>query len=59
MVKYKIIKNKGYTIVEQHGIELCIENKALDIVHQIANLLMLDNYKEIAELIKTLEVEVE
>ncbi len=59
MITYKIINGKGHSIIVQNGVELHIENKALDIVHQIANLIMLKKYKEINSLIKTLEVEVE
>ncbi len=59
MVTYKIINGKGYSVVIQNEVELHIENRALDIIHQIANLIMLKKYKEIDELIKSLEVEVE
>ena len=59
MITYKIIDGKGYSKIEFYDMEFCIENKALDIIHQISNLLMLKKYKDIVKLIKTLEIEIE
>ena len=59
MITYKVIKGKGYSVVPQNGVDLHIENRALEILHQIANLMMLKKYDEIIPLIKTLEVEIE
>ena len=59
MITYKIIDGKGYSKIEFCDMELCIENKALDIIHQISNLLMLKKYEDIVKLIKTLEIEIE
>jgi len=59
MTTYKIIGNKGYSIIQLGDAELCLENKALNILHQISNLLMLEKYNEIVDVIKTLEVEIE
>lgn len=59
MVIYRIINGKGYSIIQLDNIEICLENKALDIIHQISNLLMLKKYNEIVNVIKTLEIEIE
>lgn len=59
MITYKIINGKGYSVFVQNEVEFYIENKALDIIHQIANLIMLKKYEEINTLIESLEVEVE
>jgi len=59
MTTYKIIDGKGYSVIQLGEAELCLENKALNIIHQVSNLLMLKKYNEIVDVIRTLEVEIE
>jgi len=59
MTTYKIINGKGYSVIQVKDIEIRLENKALDAIHQISNLLMLKKYNKIADIIKSIEVEIE